>query len=664
MRIKRLDIVGFKSFADKVTLVFDKPIVGVVGPNGCGKSNIVDAIRWAMGEQSVKALRGNARDDVIFSGTESRAAQGLSEVTLVFDNADGRAPAQYAAYAEISVTRRLFRDGESEYLLNGAPCRLRDITDLFLGTGAGSKAYSIIEQGHVARILSAKPEDRRLFIEEAAGITKYHARKREAERKMESTKQNLLRIGDILGELKKQLDSLSRQANKATRYRDYKIKLQQLDMSFASHDYNAAIDRMNVLAGRIEELSETELGQSAQAEALENDISAKSLAVSGREQELADQQDALSRLEQQIRLDERNLEVFAEETKRLAVRAEEIARERDGIERDAAAQGELVARLEDEQRAAVGQAQQAETALAGAKSQLQERETAFNREAAEVERLKRSIFEAMSEFDRVEHQQETLRHRVRDNEERSARNRAEHKDAEARFEALDQQRRGFAEGLGGLKQLKLTLDARRGEQADQLKRDRETYLDLEERLAAERDRLTAVRSRHDSLAELDNALEGFAEAVKTVIADAGRFQKGELVDVLARLVKVDPQHELAAAAALGEKLQWVVVEDANAAKKGVAFLSERNAGRAGFLPDVRRAYLCDHIADAKRPLVRIHVRFNRLSGHRAQHDHDGPRAALARFLHERLVGREDPMDIRFLQLFDQLPVIFWTFATA
>ena len=213
MKLRKLEIVGFKSFVERTILKFDHDVTGVVGPNGCGKSNIVDAIRWCMGEQSAKHLRGKSMDDVIFNGSESRGPHGFAEVTLTFDNADGDGPVEYRDYAELAITRRLDREGNSEYLINKTVVRLKDVTDLFLGTGAGTKAYSIVEQGKVGLIVSSKPEDRRMLIEEAAGITKYKSKRKQAERKMELTQQNLLRVGDIVAELEKSLASLHRQAH-------------------------------------------------------------------------------------------------------------------------------------------------------------------------------------------------------------------------------------------------------------------------------------------------------------------------------------------------------------------------------------------------------------------------------------------------------------------
>src|SRR5678815_1452105 len=242
MRIRKLEISGFKSFVDRTVVNFDHEIMGIVGPNGCGKSNIVDAIRWSMGEQSAKHLRGRSMEDVIFNGSESRPPADYAEVTLTFTNDDPTdVPIEYKAYAEIAVTRRLHRSGDSEYLINKVHVRLKDITDLFLGTGVGTKAYSIVEQGKIGLIVSAKPEDRRLLIEEAAGITKYKARKKAAERKMELCTQNLLRVGDIVSEIERNLGSLKRQAQKAERYLNYRKEIEDLQLHEASHKYHELV---------------------------------------------------------------------------------------------------------------------------------------------------------------------------------------------------------------------------------------------------------------------------------------------------------------------------------------------------------------------------------------------------------------------------------------
>src|SRR5688500_19264726 len=226
MRLDSVEIVGFKSFCDKQDLSFRGGVTGIVGPNGCGKSNISDAISWVLGEQSVKSLRGLAMEDVIFAGSQSRQPLGMAEVNLKVSGLNGNSP---DGQPECVVTRRLYRNGESEYLMNGEVCRLKDIHELFMDTGLGSKAYSIIEQGKIGQILSGKPADRRALIEEAAGITKYRARRRQTALKLEAAQQNLLRVNDIVHEVEKQLDSLKRQASKARRYRAVREEMQAVE---------------------------------------------------------------------------------------------------------------------------------------------------------------------------------------------------------------------------------------------------------------------------------------------------------------------------------------------------------------------------------------------------------------------------------------------------
>src|SRR5258705_6313852 len=232
MRLKRLEMIGFKSFAQKTTVDLNPGITAVVGPNGCGKSNIVDALRWAMGEQSARHLRGHHMEDVVFAGSDTLPATGMAEVSIVFDNEDGRGPAEYSNYSEIMVTRRLFRSGESEYSINKMDCRLKDVVDLFLGTGVGSKAYSIVEQGKVDELVNAKPEERRALIEEAAGTSKYKSRKIVAEKKLERTQQNLLRVTDIVREIERQIRSMELQARKAERYRALRAELKGKELAF------------------------------------------------------------------------------------------------------------------------------------------------------------------------------------------------------------------------------------------------------------------------------------------------------------------------------------------------------------------------------------------------------------------------------------------------
>src|SRR3954466_11463845 len=244
MYLKSLTALGFKSFADKTSLNFVPGVAAIVGPNGCGKSNISDAIRWVLGEQSAKALRGGEMADVIFNGTDYRKAMGMAEVSLTIGDVDGehlKAAGVEVEFNEVTVTRRVFRDGGSEYFINKVPCRLKDIQQLFMGTGMGRTSYSIMAQGNITQIISSKPDDRRMVFEEAAGITKFKAQKKETLRKLEHTDQNLLRVADLIKEVKRQIGWLQRPAAKAPRYKQIAGELQHLDTQLARHQFDVLL---------------------------------------------------------------------------------------------------------------------------------------------------------------------------------------------------------------------------------------------------------------------------------------------------------------------------------------------------------------------------------------------------------------------------------------
>jgi chromosome segregation protein len=260
MRLKRLEIQGFKSFPDRTVFKFQQDgLTVVVGPNGCGKSNIVDAVRWALGEQSAKLLRGQMMEDVIFNGSDKRKPAGRAEVTLVFDN-EGALENQWRDYSEISVSRQLFKTGESEYLINGVSCRLKDVRELIADAGGSSRGYSIVEQGKISLLINSKPEEKRALIEEAAGVLKYRMRRLEAERKMERTRQNLLRVSDVIREIQRQLNSMKRSAAKARRYRLFRDELSLLDLRLRFEDFNSLeislAEKVKELEGKKEELDD------------------------------------------------------------------------------------------------------------------------------------------------------------------------------------------------------------------------------------------------------------------------------------------------------------------------------------------------------------------------------------------------------------------------
>lgn len=303
MYFKKLELFGFKSFAEKTILHFEPGITAVVGPNGCGKSNIADSIRWVLGEQSVKSLRGSKMEDVIFNGTESISALGYAEVSLTFSN-ETKALAPIGGldinYDEVTVTRRLFRSGESEYLLNKTQVRLKDILELFMGTGIGAESYSLIEQGKIDLILSSRPEDRRLVFDEAAGISKYKSHKRETIRKIEDTEANLLRINDIIAEVRRQINSLERQAAKARRYKEVFQRLEELEAAVSNVQLRRGQEQLAKLTQELGRLESQQDSDTREIERLNN-------ALISRQQELALSEENLNNLRQQARNSENTL---------------------------------------------------------------------------------------------------------------------------------------------------------------------------------------------------------------------------------------------------------------------------------------------------------------------------------------------------------------------
>src|SRR3989454_4658687 len=297
MHLQSLELFGFKSFADKTVFNFHEGITAIVGPNGCGKSNVLDAVRWALGEQSAKSLRGDEMADVIFNGADTRKPVGFAEVSLTFTDC---AEELGIEWHDVRVTRRVYRDGNSEYLLNKTPCRLRDIQNLFADTGIARAAYSMMEQGKIDMILSSRPEDRRAVFEEAAGITKYKAQKREALRKLEATEANLLRIGDIIKEVKRQIGSLQRQAGKARRYQALHADLQMLDTHFSHRKLQSLEQELNECTTEIARVSDTEKATRNEINEGEAKLAAARRELDAADEKITDARAKVQQLENQI----------------------------------------------------------------------------------------------------------------------------------------------------------------------------------------------------------------------------------------------------------------------------------------------------------------------------------------------------------------------------
>jgi chromosome segregation protein len=339
MKIKNITIQGFKSFVDRTRFAFPMGTSVIVGPNGCGKSNIVDAVRWVLGEHNARHLRGQVMEDLIFTGSESRKPIGMAAVSLTLSNEGGKAPARYANFTEIEIQRRLYRSGESEYYINKVPARLRDIVDLFTDTGIGTRAYSIIEQGQVGWLITAKPEERRVIFEEAAGINKYKLKKDAALRKLDATKVNLTRVNDIISEVKRQSNSLKRQAKKAERYKALKDELKELELSLSSIEHKNMREKKAAVEKRLEELEDRDIELTSRMNAKGSEAEEINLEYLKEEAKFKEIKERVFELERLIQAEERAVELrrmrveeLTRDEKRLLAELEELKAQKGSLE--------------------------------------------------------------------------------------------------------------------------------------------------------------------------------------------------------------------------------------------------------------------------------------------------------------------------------------------
>lgn len=591
MRIKKLEIHGFKSFKDRTVIHFDAGITGIVGPNGCGKSNIVDALVWVMGEMSAKHLRGSSMEDVIFAGAEGYAPVGLAEVSLTLENDGNAFPAKYMHHSEVMVTRRLHRSGESEYLVNKEPARLRDIQEIFMDTGAGSKGFSIIEQGAIGKIITAKPEDRRMLIEEAAGITKFKVRKRESQRKLEATEQNLLRLQDIIGEQKRQLDSLERQAQRAERYRGLKNQVQDKEILLSSksylhmHEESAAAEAILNEAREFETSTQSEMGQKeANLQTMKLDLLEKEKSV----EEKATAHAQLHTRTQQMENEIRELHFEIEQAKRNKEMTGSILGQFQA--RKQALDVDLAATLSRHQ---------------SVKVEAEESEIKYNEQ--------REKLTAVQDRIRVADEELTVKRR----EMLTVSQSESHLDAklvalDSQIEQHDERVQSSLLVVNELKEQRDGFEARRNSLFSQVEQERQMQLGLMQDsenfhanleilktqlsektkdLQAFKDSLNEVSSRLYGLENLHANFEGFEEGVKNVMLwqkkkvehAGGQVEFVDEMRPLAEVVEVPESFELAMEAALGSKLQLLLSEKSETALGAVDYLKEQKTGRSGFI---------------------------------------------------------------------------------
>jgi len=572
MHLQSLELFGFKSFADKTAFNFHEGVTAIVGPNGCGKSNVLDAVRWALGEQSAKSLRGDEMADVIFNGADTRKPVGFAEVSLTFTDC---AEELGIEWHDVRVTRRVYRDGNSEYLLNKTPCRLRDIQSLFADTGIARTAYSMMEQGRIDMILSSRPEDRRAVFEEAAGITKYKTQKREALRKLEATEANLLRIGDVIKEVKRQIGSLQRQAGKARRYQALHADLRVLETHHACKQLASLEHDLAASRKEIERLIDSEKTARAKIDNGENALANERAALDKIDTEIADSRAEVQRLDSEIATHRNRIEFNRQ-------RAQELAELIERARRD-------VAEAENKRNQQAAQIKQTNSSIAEIEQHLKEKEA----ELTELSVLAGEIHKKRS--DRVTRLQELQlalsksESRISAFEEELTGTKARRELTQAQIEQLVTEIAALTEARDKLAgQIAVSLKAPRRQPIDvesSLREKEKLLAQAEQDLATLHRTLAEKRSRLDVLRQLNEEGEGLAEGSQALLkgVDGPEEFRDAIAGSLAAQLDVDPKFIQAIEAALGRNLHAVILKDAKAVSEIIGHLKKKKLGHAALL---------------------------------------------------------------------------------
>ncbi len=579
MFLKRLSMQGFKSFADKIDMEFGDGITGIVGPNGSGKSNISDALRWVMGEQSAKTLRGGKMEDVIFAGSEKRKPLGFSEVTITLDNTSGVFASEYS---EIEVTRRVYRSGESEYLINKSPCRLKDIHELFMDTGLGRDGYSVIGQGKIDEIMSTKAEDRRHIFEEAAGISKYKYRKQEAERKLENTEANLVRARDIMTELEAQVGPLETQSKKARKYLDLReeLKKTEVNLSIVQIEKIRADEDKNSenFANLTMELESAQLAYNnllLSEQQLFEKIRQREGDIEQQRSGLHSSEMVFERTQSEIALLQKDIENAKANIAELLAEAESFEKTAQKTVEDSALQDTETEKINKD----IAELEHKISLLFEESEKMQEKINAKN---GEVFNLQRNVDEAMREILNVAHKKE--------NAEKFAENFAE------RAEALE---KSIAEAEGRKKALadeKANIEKEIKENKELFEKTNKELLEKEQKIALARQKVSEKKNQYNTLSsqqsakaarlsalkEMERSMEGFAPGVRAVM-QAGELA-GRVRGVLSSLISVEDKYLTAVEVALGGSLQNIVTKTEQDAAFAIEYLKREKKGRATFLP--------------------------------------------------------------------------------
>ena len=579
MYLKSIEIYGFKSFANKITFQFHNGITGIVGPNGSGKSNVADAVRWVLGEQRIRQLRGASMQDVIFSGTETRKPLSYAYVAITLDNGDHQLAIDYD---EVTVARRIYRSGESEYLINGSACRLKDVNELFYDTGIGKEGYSIIGQGQIDKILSGKPEERRELFDEAAGIVKFKRRKYAAQKKLEDEKNNLVRVSDILSELEKQVGPLEKQSEKARIYLKKKEELKTLDVNMFLLEHNRikeqldAVESKYALAsgdletmnGRFESIKEEYEKMQAQVEELETAIEQARASLTDTSVLRGKLEGEINVLKEQIRSAEDN-----EQHLQNRMRAVEAGIDEKNVDKD----GILLKKDEIDRQ--VAELVAARDEARGLLEQIQNRIQELN---DKIEGGKNTIIGELnqratikSKMGRYDTMLEQIAIRKAELNSRLLRAKS---DEEAHEENIRQLNEQFETVTAQLEE----MNARAGEMEQKLVAVREELVNKDDSLRAAQEQYHQEKSKLEALSNLTERYEGYGGSVKKVMEQKER-EKG-IVGVVADIIKVEKKYETAIETALGGNIQNIVTDDEETAKRMIAFLKQNKFGRATFLP--------------------------------------------------------------------------------
>jgi chromosome segregation protein len=590
MKLKKLELFGFKSFYDKISFDFSDGITAIVGPNGCGKSNIVDAIRWVLGEHAPSYLRSKALEDVIFAGSDAAGPLGMAEVSLTFSNEDGIAPPGYESYSEVQITRRTFRDGESEFSINRIPCRLKDIAELFLDTGAGARGYAIIEQGKIMTIVNARPEEKRMIIEEAAGVAKFRVRKKEAERKMESTRQNLARVRDILDEVRRQLGSLERQVRKAEKYKVLKDELRQLDLRIAKRKYRTFSEGRSRIAGDLSELERALFSLRAEISALEADRESERLRLAEAEAALGTLRTGHSALKEEIARKQAEWEGKSREAWQLRTLIAETKEEVASLEGEVAELSRRIREAEEQVlkgRDNLTSSREQRTALA---AEAEKAQTAYSEAHAQAEQAKSDLMvrvtlhsNALSGTESIQKLMEENARAVARLNDRVAEAEALARKAEAQFARACGEEEEAREALASAEMAWGETGSLRGEQATRLDMLADDLRKAEGRLEATGSRLSALSRVQE---QRDWASSGVRAVLRHYLGEGNGNGGGErgIFGVIGELIETDAPYERAVEAVLGERIQSIVVRDHADGLSALQYLKDSREGRGAFVP--------------------------------------------------------------------------------